>query len=107
MTPTQTASARRGKLETTLAQAVRNSLNLPDLKLDVRRNKVRRTWSFRLHKDSASSAWIELDAGATEIMKTLALLPALHLGTFRVAYQELRIATETNQQGARGVRRAG
>ena len=107
MTPTQTASARRGKLETTLAQAVRNSLNLPDLKLDVRRNKVRRTWSFRLHKDSASSAWIELDAGATEIMKTLALLPALHLGTFRVAYQELRIATETNQQGARGIRRAG
>ena len=107
MTPTQTASARRGKLETTLAQAVRNSLNLPGLKLDVRRNKVRRTWSFRLHKDSASSAWIELDAGATEIMKTLALLPALHLGTFRVAYQELRIATETNQQGARGIRRAG
>ncbi|OFV90694.1 MAG: hypothetical protein A3H28_11285 [Acidobacteria bacterium RIFCSPLOWO2_02_FULL_61_28] len=107
MTPTQTASARRGKLETTLAQAVRNSLNLPDLKLDVRRNKVRRTWSFRLHKDAASSGWIELDAGATEIMKTLALLPALHLGTFRVAYQELRIATETNQQGARGIRRAG
>ena len=94
MTPTQTASTRRGKLETTLAQAVRNSLNLPDLKLDVRRNKVRRTWSFRLHKDSASSGWIELDAGATEIMKTLGLLPALHLGTFRVAYQELRLATE-------------
>ena len=101
MTPTQTASARRGKLETTLAQAVRNSLNLPDLKMDVRRNKVRRTWSFRLHKDSASSAWIELDAGATEIMKTLGLLPALHLGTFRVAYQELRIATEKRNRGWR------
>jgi len=37
---------------------------------------------------------IELDAGAIEIMKKLGLLPALHLGTFRVAYQELRFATE-------------
>ena len=83
-----------GKLEATLAQAVRNSLNLPDLQVSVRRSKTHRTWSFRLHKDSASSGWIELDAGAIAIMKKLGLLPALHLGTFRVAYQELRLATE-------------
>ena len=90
----QTASTRKGKLETILAQAVRNSLNLPDLHVSVRRNKTRQTWSFRLHKDSASSGWIELNAGAIEIMKKLGLLPALHLGTFRVSYQELRLVTE-------------
>lgn len=87
-----------GKLEATLAQAVRNSLNLPDLRVSVRRNRTRRTWSFRLHKDSVASGWIELDAGAIEIMKKLGLLPALHLGTFRVAYQELRFATEKRKQ---------
>ena len=95
----QTASNRMGKLEATLAQAVRNSLNLPDLQVSVRRSKAHRTWSFRLHKDSASSGWIELNAGAIEIMKKLGLLPALHLGTFRVAYQELRLVTEKRKQG--------
>ena len=83
-----------GKLEERLAQAVRNSLNLPNLKVSVRRNVVRRTWSFQLHKDGASTDWLELDAGAIAIMKKLGLLPALHLGTFRVAYMGLRNATE-------------
>ena len=83
-----------GKLEETLAQAVRNSLNLPNLKVSARRNVDRRTWSFRLHKDGASTDWLELDAGAIAIMKKLGLLPALHLGTFRVAYMGLRNATE-------------
>ncbi|MGH9783097.1 MAG: hypothetical protein ACRD88_02835 [Terriglobia bacterium] len=99
MTKTPAASRRAGKLETSLAQAVRNSLNLPELKVDVRRIPTRRAWRFRLHKDKASSGWIELDDGAAGIMKKLGLLPALHLGTFRVAYQELRVLTETKGRG--------
>ena len=95
MTRIQASSHRTGKLEASLAQAVRNSLNLPELKVDVRRIPTRRAWRFRLHKGSASSGWIELNDGAAAIMKKLGLLPALHLGTFRVAYQELRVLTET------------
>jgi hypothetical protein len=92
------ASNRTEKLEAALAQAVRNSLNLPQLKVDVRRIAKRRAWCFRLHKDSASSGWIELDDGAAAIMKQLGILPALHLGTFRVAYQELRVLTEPRER---------
>ena len=81
------------KPETALAQAVRNSLNLPKLKVDVRRIAARRTWGFRLHKDSLCSNWIELNASDARIMQELAILPAMRLGTFRVAYQELRELT--------------
>jgi hypothetical protein len=88
------ASNRTEKLEAALAQAVRNSLNLPQLKVDVRRIKTRRAWRFCLHKDSVCSGWIELNDDDAAIMKQLGLLPALHLGTFRVAYQELRVLTE-------------
>ena len=95
------ASSRGASLERTLTQAVRNSLNLPEIKVDVRRIPARRAWRFRLHKDSVSSGWIELDDGAAAIMKELGLLPALHLGTFRVAYQELRVLTETKRRRTR------
>jgi len=98
MKKTQAVSLRTGKLELTLAQAVRNSLNLPKLKVDVRRIKTRRAWGFRLHKNALCSGWIELNDGAAAIMQQLGLLPALHLGTFRVAYQELRVLTEINEQ---------
>ena len=80
---------------------MRNSMNLPELKVDVRRIPARRAWRFRLHKDLVSSGWIELDDGAAVIMKELGLLPALHLGTFRVAYQELRVLTETKRRRTR------
>jgi hypothetical protein len=92
--PRTSASTRKPKPETALAQAVRNSLNLPKLKVDVRRIQARKAWRFRLHKDSICSGWIELNDGAARIMRELALLPAIHLGTFRVAYQELRELTE-------------
>ncbi len=94
-----TTSTRKLKPETALAQAVRNSLNLPQLKVDVRRTKTRRAWRFRLHKDSVASGWIELNDGAARIMQDLAILPALYLGTFRVAYQELRELTEARDRG--------
>ena len=98
MTKTNAALHRSAKLELALAQAVRNSLNLPALPVDVRRVNTRRAWRFRLHKDALCSGWIELDDGAASIMKKLGLLPALHLGTFRVAYQELRVLTETRER---------
>lgn len=81
------------KLEEKLAQAVRNSLNLPDLEVAVRQNKSRRSWSFRLRKDGLSSDWLELDAGSIDIMKKIGLLPAIHLGLFRITYDALRRAT--------------
>ena len=84
------------KLEEKLAQAVRNSLNLPDLKVSVRSGKPRRTWRSRLHHEGASSDWLELDGESIRIMKEVGVLPALHLGTFRVAYAALRRATENH-----------
>jgi hypothetical protein len=82
------------KLEEKLALAVRNSLNLPELKVSVRSGKSHRNWGFRLHHEGASSDWLELDAESIRIMKEVGLLPALHLGTFRVAYAALRRARE-------------
>ena len=96
--PRTPTSSRKPKPETALAQAVRNSLNLPKLKVDVRRIKTRKAWRFRLHKDAICSGWIELNDGDARIMRELAILPAIRLGTFRVAYQELRELTETKGQ---------
>lgn len=76
------------RLEEKLAASVRKSLNLPDLKVSVRKGK--RNWHFRLHKDSASTEWLELEQDDIRVMKQLGLLPALHLGMFRVAYAGLK-----------------
>ena len=88
-----------------LAQAVRNSLNLPRLRVQVRQNKSRRTWSFRLEHRHASSEWLELNAGAVAIMKQVELLPPSHLGVFRLAYaalQDRKIqATDTPRHGGK------
>lgn len=95
---TRLSASRTPKPETALAQAVRNSLNLPKLKVDVRQIKARKAWRLRLHKDSLCSNWIELNASDARIMQELAILPAMRLGTFRVAYQELRELTEPKEQ---------
>ena len=97
MTRTRPASgrkpARKPDLKSALAQAVRNSLNLPKLKVDVRQIRTRKAWRFRLHKDSVCSSWIELNNSDAHIMQELSILPAIRLGIFRVAYQELRERT--------------
>jgi hypothetical protein len=98
MTKKPTSSARKAKPETALAQAVRNSLNLPKLKVDVRQIKARKAWRIRLHKDSICSNWIELNEGDARIMRELAILPAIRLGIFRVAYQELRELTASKER---------
>ena len=82
------------KIEEQLVTAVRNSLNLPDLKVSARPSKLQRTWRFRLHHAGASSDWIELDEDSIRVMKQIGLLPALHLGVFRIAYAALRRAAE-------------
>ena len=92
------------KLEDKLAMAVRNSLNLPNLEVSVRRSKSHPSWRFRLHKDGVSSELLELDADCIRVMKEIGLLPALHLGTFRVAYAALRRATEGARRQELGVR---
>ena len=78
------------KLEQQLAQAVRSSLNLPDLQLIVRQNKSRRSWSVRLKANGNSSDWLELDSGSVDVVRKIGLLPAIQLGTFRIAYDLLR-----------------
>ncbi|MBI2817938.1 MAG: hypothetical protein HYX72_13465 [Acidobacteria bacterium] len=74
--------------EKRLVAAVRKSLNLPQLDVSVRRNGQR--WLFQLHLNGASSEWLELGPDDIRVMKQLGLVPALHLGTFRVAYAGLR-----------------
>ena len=80
------------KLEQQLVQAVRGSLNLPDLQVIVRRNKSRRSWSVCLKANGNSSDWIELDSGSVEVIQKIGLLPAIHLGIFRITYDSLRRA---------------
>lgn len=78
------------KLEQQLAQAVRGSLNLPDLQVSVRRNQSRRSWSVRLKENGNSSDWLELDSESVDVIRKIGLLPAIHLGIFRIAYDLLR-----------------
>ena len=80
------------KLEQKLAQAVRDSLNLPGLRVAVRQNKSRRSWSVSLKENNACSDWLELDAGSVEVVKKIGLLPAVHLGIFRITYDLLHRA---------------
>jgi hypothetical protein len=85
-----------------LAQAVRNSLNLPRLRVRVRHNKAHnrahRAWSFRLEQGRASSEWLDLNAGAVAVMKKVGLLPPLHLGVFRLAYAALQDAVPRSRK---------
>lgn len=82
------------RVEEKLAAAVRKSLNLPALKVNVRRSGSR--WLFQLRLEGASSEWLELASDDIRVMKQLGLLPALHLGKFRVAYAALRCARGTS-----------
>ncbi len=78
------------KLEQQLAQAVRDSLNLPELHVVARRNPSRRSWSVCLKENGSSSDWLELDSGSVDVIKKVGLLPAIHLGIFRITYDLLR-----------------
>ena len=84
------------KLNKQLAAAVRKSLNLPRLKVSVRRSGAQ--WLFRLHYQGGASEWMELAGDDIRVMKQLGLLPALQLGNFRVAFAALRRASEKKEQ---------
>ena len=85
------------RLREKLARAVRNSLNLPSLRVRVRQNRGRKSWSVRLYKEGAISDWLELNAESMGIVKKIGLLPAIHLGMFRLAYAALQEATEPGE----------
>lgn len=84
-------------MEERLAQAVRNSLNLPALQVRVRPHPSRGSWCFLLEEGRARSEWVELDSGAVAVMRKVGLVPPLHLGTFRLAYAAL----QNKKSGAR------
>ena len=92
------------KINEQLASAVRKSLNLPRLKVNVRRTGIR--WLFQLRHAGSSSEEIELAADDIRVMKQLGLLPALQLGNFRVAFAKLRRVGEKKAQAKLVVRPA-
>ena len=73
-----------------VAQAVRNSLNLPKLKVEARRGPGRGSWQVRMKQGRECSAWLTLHAGAVEVIRKVALLPPMLHGQFRVAYDAIR-----------------
>jgi hypothetical protein len=75
-----------------LAQAVRNSLNLPTLTVRARYSEARGVWLVRLVNGSASSEWLELDAKAVAVAASVGVLPPRLLGIFRLAYDALKNA---------------
>ena len=76
-------------VELRLTQAVRNSLNLPELQVQVRRSRERGCWLVCLRQGRAQSDWLTLDASAVAIIRKIALLPPRLLGHFRLAYDEI------------------
>ncbi|HWP85329.1 MAG TPA: hypothetical protein VNN17_09080 [Terriglobia bacterium] len=81
-----------GQTAIVLAQAVRNSLNLPHLRVLARPGREPGSWQVRVGNGSAQSEWITLPPGAVAVAKKVALLPPRLLGHFRLAYAALRAA---------------
>jgi len=77
-------------VEDQLARAVRNSLNLPRLRMDARRSGALKCWQVRLRRGVRASDWISLDAQTAAVMTKLGLVPPRHLGTFRLAYDSIK-----------------
>jgi hypothetical protein len=73
-----------------IAQAVRNSLNLPGLNVEARRGRERGCWQVRLKQGADRSEWLTLNAAAVGVIRKLALLPPMLLGQFRLAYDAIR-----------------
>src|SRR5438477_12053264 len=82
-----------GSLETSVAQAVRNSLNLPRLRVEVRRSTARHNtagcWMVSLKQRGSRSEWLELDTTAIAVARKVGLLPPRLLGMFRLAYDAM------------------
>ena len=82
---------RRGPLvvQDRIAQAVRNSLNLPKLRVEARRGLERGSWQVRLKLGKECSEWLTLNAGACAVIGKVSLLPPMLLGHFRLAYDSI------------------
>jgi hypothetical protein len=73
-----------------IALAVRNSLNLPRLRVEARRGPERGAWQVRLQQGQERSEWLTLNAAAVAVIKKVSLLPPKLLGQFRLAYDAIR-----------------
>lgn len=87
--PSRLARRRPAGLEARVAQAVRNSLNLPELHVQVRRGPERGCWQVRLKQDKERSEWLTMNAGVVAVIKKISLLPPMLLGQFRLAYDTI------------------
>ena len=81
---------RGGILEQRLAKAVRNSLNLPRLGVEVRRSKLPGCWMVCLRRNRSRSEWLELDRASVAVARKVELLPPRLLGVFRLAYDAIK-----------------
>jgi hypothetical protein len=85
-----TARARSGALEAQVVQAVRNSLNLPRLQVQVRRGNESGCRLVCLKQGRSHSEWLELNSASIAIVRKVGLLPPRLLGVFRLAYDGLQ-----------------
>ena len=76
-------------MENQIAQAVRNSLNLPKLRVEARRGPERGSWQVRLKQGRESSDWLTLTAEDVAVIGKRNLLPPMLLGHFRLAYDAI------------------
>ena len=76
-------------MEARVAQAVRNSLNLPELQVEVRRGPERSCWQVCLQQGKERSEWLTVNVGAVAVIKKVTLLPPMLLGQFRLAYDAI------------------
>lgn len=91
-TSRRSRTARRAARNTgdRVAQAVRNSLNLSDLRVRVRRGPERGCWQAQLQLGPGRSEWLGLNPAAVAVIKKITLLPPRLLGKFRLAYDSLK-----------------
>jgi hypothetical protein len=89
--PKQDGEGRRvgNSMEKRLVEAVRNSLNLPRLRVRARHSARRDCWLVRLEQGRSCSDWLELNSPAVAVVRKVGLLPPKKLGLFRLAYAAL------------------
>ncbi len=76
-------------LEKKLVQAVRNSLNLPRLRVRARRSRTKGGWLVCIEEGKVRSEWLLLDLRALAVIRKVGHLPPMLLGIFRLAYDSI------------------
>ena len=81
-----------GQIQEQIAQAVRNSLNLPRLGVEVRRALEPGSWRVRLKRGRNASEWLTLPPPAVNVIKKVRLVPPRLLGQFRLAFDAIKVS---------------